>query len=788
MKMSILYKFLIFLFFSLSLFANESKQKVLILHSYHQSYKWTDDITEGIYSILKNKQNSEIKFYIEYMDTKRFVDNSYYKNLLNLYKNKYENIKFDLIIASDNNAFEFLKKYNKSLFDTNVIFCGVNYLKPAQLKGFDKFTGVSEEANIKRNFDLIIRLHPKVQNLYIVLDTTTTGKVMKEEISKIIKNYQYTDINFHILDDVTTKELQTKVTNLPSNSVILMTIFLRTKDDKFLEYYEASELINRHSKAPLYGLWDFNIGHGIIGGFLTSGYHQGRNAALMAKKILDGEDIKNIKPLYKSPNQYIFDYTQIQNYELDIKMLPSISTIINKPDTMYEKYKKEIMFLIILFILMSIFIVLLLINIQRRKTAQLETKRQLKFQQDLIDNVHAPIYYKDNYGEYMGCNKAFEEFIGLTKVHIIGKTVYDLVPKKIADIYKEKDEELLRAHKSQEYESVYEDNNQKLKQLKFYKNIFYDEDIAKGIIGAIFDITELKDITIKLNELNKKLEEKVKQRTIQIETTNKELEVSNKELSQTINNLKETQDKLITSEKMASLGGLVAGVAHEINTPVGIGVTGISHFLEVSKQIKAHYEKDEMTQEEFEEFLETTNTLAKSININLQRTAKLIKSFKQISVDQTNEEKRYFFVLEYIQEILLSISNITKKTNIQINVDCNENIKIDSYPGALSQIITNLIVNSTIHAYKPKSKGKIDITFEVKENKAYLTYKDDGKGIKKEHLEKIFDPFFTTNRGKGGTGLGLNIIYNIVVSTLNGSINCKSKEDEGTQFDIVFPI
>lgn len=265
----------------------------------------------------------------------------------------------------------------------------------------------------------------------------------------------------------------------------------------------------------------------------------------------------------------------------------------------------------------------------------------------------------------------------------------------------------------------------------------------------------------------------------------KQIEDSNGKLQITIEDLKLTQNKLIESEKMASLGGLVAGVAHEINTPIGIGLTGITHFQQITDTINIKYDKDEMTQEEFEDYLSTSKELSSLIFKNLEKAASLVKSFKQVAVDQSSEEKRIFNLKQYMSEILKSIYAVTKKTNIKIEIDCPDNIKINSFPGAYSQIITNLIMNSIIHGFKEKEAGIISINIDQEDNQIKLIYQDNGKGIKKENLSKIFDPFYTTNRDFGGSGLGLNIIYNIITSTLNGSIQCESEENKGVKFIII---
>ena len=267
-----------------------------------------------------------------------------------------------------------------------------------------------------------------------------------------------------------------------------------------------------------------------------------------------------------------------------------------------------------------------------------------------------------------------------------------------------------------------------------------------------------------------------------------ELENSNIVLKDTIRDLKDTQKKLVESEKMASLGGLVAGVAHEINTPIGIGLTGITHLLDITQDIRKIYDNDAMTEEDFKEYLKTCEKISSMINTNLSRTAKLVSSFKQVAVDQTSEVKRVFNLKGYIEETLLSIKNLTKKADLNISVICDKSININSYPGTFAQIITNLVINSIRHAYDEQEKGNISIEIIKENNTLTLTYKDDGHGISKVNLPRIFDPFFTTNREKGGTGLGLNIIYNIVTSKLNGTLTCNSEKDEGVEFIIVITL
>ena len=244
------------------------------------------------------------------------------------------------------------------------------------------------------------------------------------------------------------------------------------------------------------------------------------------------------------------------------------------------------------------------------------------------------------------------------------------------------------------------------------------------------------------------------------------------------------EDKLLELEKMASLGKRVAGVTHEINTPLGISVTGISHFLELNQNLNEKFLKEEMSEEDFVCFMNTSQELGKLIFSNLKKANVLLKSFKQISLDQSNEEKRDFKLKKYLEEIVLSLSSEIKKKKIEIEINCESKLHMYANAGLFSQIITNLIINSINHGFKNKKDGKITINCSKEEDKVLLSYFDNGAGIKKEHLGRIFDTFFSTNKKEGGSGLGLSITKNIIVKDFAGSISCTSSENKKTEFKI----
>lgn len=307
------------------------------------------------------------------------------------------------------------------------------------------------------------------------------------------------------------------------------------------------------------------------------------------------------------------------------------------------------------------------------------------------------------------------------------------------------------------------------------------QKVSKGDFSTRFPIENRSDeISILAQKFNEMVET--------IESRTKDLEDSNGELEYMIENLKKTQDKLIESEKMASLGELVAGVAHEINTPVGIGLTAASHIAYISEVVKDSYKNEKMTQKEFEEYISEADKLANIIFSNLTKTSDIVKNFKQVAIDQPSEQKRIYNVKEYTTGILFSIENIMKHKDIKVDIICDDNININFYPGQYSQIITNLIINSVKHGFKSKDKGSILIDISLVEESLNLIYKDDGEGIPEENLSEIYNPFFTTNKEGGGSGLGLNIIYNLITNNFKGSIKCESKLGSGVTFKINIPI
>ncbi len=260
------------------------------------------------------------------------------------------------------------------------------------------------------------------------------------------------------------------------------------------------------------------------------------------------------------------------------------------------------------------------------------------------------------------------------------------------------------------------------------------------------------------------------------------------ELERAYADLKETQANLVQAEKMASLALLVAGVAHEINTPIGIAFGCATHLSGRTGTLAEAFERGTMKKSELAAYVATASESSRLIEQNLTRAAELIQSFKRVAVDQTSEERRRFDLLAYLEEVVTSLGPTLRKSRHRVAIACSPGIHMDSFPGALSQVVTNLVMNALTHAFPSDCKGHMVIDVdEVPDDEVEIRFADDGVGIPAENLPKVFEPFFTTRRGSGGSGLGLHIVFNLVTQSLGGRISVDSVPGDGTTFTLRIP-
>jgi hypothetical protein len=353
-------------------------KKILVLHSYHQGLVWTDDIMEGIYSILEHSRNIDI--YVEYMDSKRYFDGiegKFFTRLRDMFKDKYGKIKLDVIISSDDNAFQFLLKYHDELFpDTPIVFCGVNDFEDKMLSGHELITGVVEFLDQKASIDIALKLHPDANQVAIITDPSTTGKGNRKILEELADGYK-DRAEFLFLDKdnsgLTLQELLDKSRELTEKTIVYFSDFLRSEGEYIIQEIAVPRLTETY-KRPIYTHYDEILGLGVVGGKLVNGYSHGRTAATMAKQILIGTPVSKLPVSKESINVYMFDYQQLKRFGIDKTELPEESTLINKPSTFYQDHMTLMLAALAIMIGMIGIVVVLSVNILRRKKAEKKLK------------------------------------------------------------------------------------------------------------------------------------------------------------------------------------------------------------------------------------------------------------------------------------------------------------------------------------------------------------------------------------------------------------------------------
>lgn len=311
-------------------------------------------------------------------------------------------------------------------------------------------------------------------------------------------------------------------------------------------------------------------------------------------------------------------------------------------------------------------------------------------------------------------------------------------------------------------------------------------DLESMYIMSFQDVTEQRIVEQNIHDLNAELEQRVSSRT-------HKLEQSNAELAEALASLKKMQTELIRSEKLASLGSLVAGIAHELNTPIGNAVTIASTLQDETRRLQSEVLDGKLRRGSFDHFLTQMSFGSDVLLRSLIRAADLIRSFKHVAVDQASDMRRQFDLRQMLEEIILTNAPLYRKTGYAMEAELEDGIVMDSFPGALGQVVTNLIANAMKHGFDGRSDGKMRLlTSRTGEHDVLICFEDDGVGITETNLKRVFDPFFTTKLGQGGSGLGMNIVYNLVTEVLGGSIDIVSDIDsnhaQGTRITMRFPL
>ncbi|WP_324171329.1 ABC transporter substrate binding protein [Sulfurimonas sp.] len=717
--------FLLSIFFLFELSASVTQKDILLIHSYHRGYKWSDDISKVIDKNFDNRD--DVSLTTVYMDTKKVATPLYFDRLFELYDERFRNRGFDLIIAADNNALEFVIRYHEHLFkDLPVVFLGINNFDEAMIYENNMrsyTTGVVEAVDIKKNIDLILNLHPKLKKILIINDHSRTGFAIKRDIFKVLPIYK-NRVEFEYVDNMKISNLKNKVTNLSKDTAILWVLLFQDKAGKYFTYKESLEEVREISNTPIYGLWDFYLGEGIVGGVLTSAASQAESASIMVEDLLKGVNPRTVPILTKSPNKYMFDYNELQKYKIQIPSSIKNYEIINKPFSFYETYKKLVWATIGTLFIITIILILLTINVRRRKKTELALTNQLKFIGVLMDTIPNPLNYKDLDGVYIGCNKAFADFFNKNKEEIIGKTVFDFFQKDSALKHLQKDAMLLDTHGTANFEETFHFSDGRSRVVSYNKTVYENID---GSIGGIVSVMD--DITKRIQQ----------------------------------------EQFMIQQSKLAEMGEMVEAIAHQWNEPL-VELSAILQDMEFS------YVQDEMNEKNMKEFVNESM-------VQIQYMSHTLKDFRNFLKPST--KKAIFCAKKALDDVLEILGKQIFYSHIKLTVSCsNKSINAYGYESEFKQVLLNIINNAKKKILSAKKGNNINISIKSIKDYAQIRISDNGGAIPGDIIGLIFDAYFTTN--KDGTGLGLYMAKVIIEDKMNGKIQVYNDKEVVT-FDIIVP-
>jgi len=482
---NIFFCLLMFLFIPHAFGQDEKKINVLYINSYHNGYEWSDSIFDGVREKFRSS-GKNIYLQIEYMDSKRYSGEKINEILFNYYKFKFKTTHFDLIVTSDNNAYEFISEHGEDLFpNVPIVFCGINDVEAGQVPMRSRMTGVLEEFEVPWNIELALQFHPGKKRLVVIGDQSMTGVAIANQVRAQVPGLPK-EIEVEFLDEFTLDELVAKVRFASADSIFFFIPFYKDVGEAVYSAQDLLEIVWRETGVPLYSAWEFLLGHGMVGGKMISGYSHGQAVAEMGLRILDGESPADIEISISPDDPPKFDYRVLMRLGINQKLLPEGSILINEPSPFYSINRHQFWTIIISLVILSLVLILLVINIWERKQIEVRIKNQLSFLRTLMDTLPIPIYFTDRSGAIAGINRAFEHWFGVSWEHDKGFESQELalVETRFAP---------LLDLRMDSYEAQIRHGDGTLRPAVLHKATYADaQGENAGIVGVIYDISDRK--------------------------------------------------------------------------------------------------------------------------------------------------------------------------------------------------------------------------------------------------------------------------------------------------------
>ncbi|MCA9978093.1 MAG: response regulator [Anaerolineales bacterium] len=726
------------------------EKRVLFIASYHPAFPTFFDQVEGVQAGFADES---VELDIEFMDSKRFFDETNFANFYALLSHKLsQQPPYDLVIVADDNALNFVLEHRQEMFaETPIVFFGVNNLALALAQNEDPLvTGVVEAVSMRDTIALMTQLTPDVQRIYAIVDQTPSGQGDLQTYYS--RQVDFPDVVFDEIDltHLTFAEFAERLRTLPSNSAVLLLSAYYDRDGRFLSFTDSLQLITTNLERPLYHLWYHGMGEGILGGKLISHYEQGRMAAQMALRILDGESAGSIPVVAESPNQYVFDDVQLRRFGIKAHDLPEGSLIINQPETFYTRYKRVVWSILITIVVLVSFVIALGTTLFKRRQAEQKLRASEEKYRTYVQNAPYGVFVVDGNGRFQDANGAAAQITGQPREQLTGAYFADILTPDMPQTGREYLHKVATSGDAECKIQVEHPDGQPrhllLKSIRVSPDYFL-------VYGS--DETKRKTAETALQE-------------------------SNNQLAKALTDLQSTQKQLLQQERLAAVGQLAAGIAHDFNNILA----AIMLYVDLAQ--RAISQPDKMTRS------------LTVINQQAQRAAKLVQQIVDFG-RRTIIDPQPIQMAPFLQDAV----NLLRRTlpeNIVLRMQQRaRNCVIEADSGRLQQVLINLALNAcnampdggelTIILDKVQPGDIIDCACcgqVTAVDWVSIAIQDTGMGIPADTLPHIFEPFFTT-RAPMGSGLGLAQVYGIVKQH-HGHIGVRTEIGEGTTITLYLPL
>jgi len=719
-----------------SALAAQEKKRVFVLNSFNRGYTWTDNMLRGIDDAFSSS-GLQVETYVTFMDMKRVPPTpAYFLQLKELIREGYKGVKFDAVLACDNDALDFLRQYRDELFPgVPVVFASINDFNEQMLDGREDITGTSENTDYTGTINLALKLRPATKNIVVVVDETTTGIAHRSAVEKIRPNFPDSlTFTYLSLADLTLDELGQKLSTLSSDSVVLLLQHFVDKNGISYTVQQSTPLLTASASVPVFAVADIRVGLGALGGHVVSGYLHGYTAAQMVVKILNGTVVTTIPVLVDSPNQYLLDYRVMQRFNIAESALPEGAILLNKPVSMLDQYRNEIWAILGAFIVLCGILAFLLLEIRRRQ----KTERALTLTRISVEAASDALFWMTPDARFVDVNEAACRSLGYTRPELLKLRVPDVDVRFNDQIWQEHFPEL-RKSGTLMFETEHRTKDGRIFPVEIVANYvkFGNEERNCAFVR---DITERKQAEEDILRLNAELEERVIQRTAQLETSNKELEAFS------------------------------YSVSHDLRAPLR-AITGYTTMLV----------------EDYGSLFDTEGKrICTVISTEAQRMGQLIDdllTFSRLNRKEMNGETINMRAL--LQNVIDELTTPEKLERIDLQIGEIAPALGDAV--LIRQVWVNLLSNAIKFTSKIE-RAVIEVGNMPGQDEIVYFVRDNGAGFDMRYADKLFGVFQRLHSESEfeGTGVGLAIVQRVILRH-GGRVWGEGQMDQGAVFYFTLP-